>query len=68
MSATLGNLVDNNHGLRIFCDACSRESEVDVDQLLALYGRDLTLPEVGRKAKCRECGHKGGTVQVISVR
>ena len=46
MSATLGNLVDNNHGLRIFCDACSRESEVDVDQLLALYGRDLTLPEV----------------------
>ena len=68
MTATLANLLSNNHGLRVFCDACKRVTDVDVQALAAKYGRSVTLAEIGAKARCNECGGLGGSVQVVAVR
>ena len=68
MSATLANLLSNNHGLRVFCDACKRVADVDVDAMAAKYGRGVSLAEIGRKARCKACGALGGSVQVVAVR
>lgn len=68
MTATLANLLSNNHGLRVFCDACKRVAEVDVEQVAKRCGTAITLPEIGRRARCRDCGELGGSVQVVAVR
>jgi len=47
MTATLANLLSNNHGLRVFCDACKRVADVDVEAIAAKYGRSVTLTEIG---------------------
>ena len=31
MITTLANLLSNNHGLRVFCDACKSVADVDFD-------------------------------------
>ena len=67
MTATLANLLSNNHGLRVFCDACKRVADVDVETIAAKYGRSITLTEIGAKARCNECGGLGGSVQVVAV-
>ena len=67
-TATLNDLVQNDHGLRVFCDRCRRCAELDVPFLVSRYGTGMALPEVSRRAKCGECGGKGGSVQVVAVR
>ena len=68
MIATLANLLSNNHGLRVFCDACKRVTDVDVEKIAKGYGRDITLAQIGQKARCSACGNLGGSVQVVAVR
>ena len=68
MNATLVNLVANNNDLRVFCDQCSRCAELEVEALVERYGPAMPLPEIGRRSRCRECGAKGGSVQVVAVR
>ena len=51
MNVTLANLLSNNHGLRVFCDACKRVTDVDVQALAAKYGRGVMLTEIGAKAR-----------------
>ena len=64
MNATLKNLTDHNYGLKVCCNGCSRFSDLDVNQLVERYGLGMELPSIGQRAKCTECGHKGGRVQV----
>ena len=66
-TATLANLITNDNGLRVFCGACHRCRELDVNALADRFGPAMELPEIGRRARC-ECGHKGGAVQVVAVR
>ena len=68
MPTTLANLLSNNHGLRVFCDACMRVVDIDVQAIAAKYGRSVTLKEIGAKARCKACGGLGGSVQVVTVR
>ena len=68
MTATLANLLSNKHGLRVFCDACKRVAEVDVKAVAERCGTAITLPEIGRRARCKDCGELGGEVQVVAVR
>jgi len=56
MTATLANLLSNNHGLRVFCDACKRVAEVDVKAVAERCGTAITLPEIGRRARFQDCG------------
>ena len=51
MAATLANLLSNNHGLRVLCDARKRLAEVDVEQLAILCGTAIILPEIGHSLK-----------------
>jgi hypothetical protein len=65
--ATLDNLVANDNGLRVFCGHCHRCADLNVEALVRRYGGGMALPEIGKKAKCNECGGKGGSVQVVAV-
>jgi len=65
--ATLSNLTQNSFGLRVFCGACNRVAELDVDALADRYGPAMELPEIGKRARCLS-GHKGGAVQVVAAR
>lgn len=63
--ATLQNLITNDNGLRLFCDGCGHCVDVDVAVMVSRYGKAMALPEIGRRSRCRECGAKGGSVQVV---
>ena len=68
MTATLATLLSNNHGFRVFCDACKHVADIDVEAIAAKYGRGVMLTEIGAKTRCNECGGLGGSVQVVAVR
>lgn len=68
MTATLANLIANDNGLRVFCNACQRCAELDVHALVGRYGEAMELPEIGRRSRCKACGAKGGNVKVVAVR
>ncbi len=68
MTATLANLVANDHGLRVFCDACGRCGDLDVYDLVSRHGKATPLLEIGRRARCKSCGGKGGSVKVVAVK
>ncbi len=67
MPATLVSLIANNHGLRVFCGSCSHVVDMDVPKLAERYGKAMPLPEIARRASCRACGGRGGSVQVVAV-
>lgn len=66
--ATLSNVIQNDNDLRVFCDNCRRCRNLDVHALAKILGSDIPVPEIGRRARCTECGHKGGSMQVVAVR
>ena len=68
MTATLNNLIANDNGLRVLCDTCSRVADMDVPKLIHAYGGAMTLPEIGRRARCKVSGGRGGSVQGVAVR
>ena len=35
MTVSLANLLSNSHGLRVYCDACKRAADVDVEAIAA---------------------------------
>lgn len=65
--ATLSNLIANDNGLRVFCNGCYKCRELEVNALAAKYGTGMELPEIGKRARCKDCGTKGGSVQVVAV-
>ena len=67
MTATLANLLSNQHGLRVFCDACQRVADIDVQAIAARYGQSIALAQIGARARCKGCGELGGSVQVVAV-
>ena len=67
-AATLANLIANDNDLRVFCDACGRCADLDVEALTARYGGGMEVPDIGRRSRCTKCGHKGGDTQVVAVR
>jgi len=64
----LTNLIQNNNELRIFCNGCGRCHDLDVHALAKTLGPEMAVPAIGRRARCIECGHKGGAMQVVAVR
>ncbi len=66
--ATLANLITNDNDLRASCDACGRSELLDIPSLVARYGDDMALPEIGQRLRCQGCGAKVGRVQVVAVR
>jgi hypothetical protein len=68
MTATLANLIANDNGLRVFCNSCMRCVDLDVQALVGRYGGAMELPEIGRRSRCKACGAKGGSIQVVAVR
>jgi hypothetical protein len=68
MPATLANLITNDSDLRANCDACGRSELLDIPSLVAAYGEDMALPEIGQRLRCTGCGAKMGGVQVVAVR
>jgi hypothetical protein len=67
-AATLANLIANDNSLRVFCGGCQRCVDLDVGRLVERYGEGMPLPEIGRRSRCKACGAKGGSVQVVAVR
>ena len=67
MPATLNNVIKNGNGLRVFCEnpSCRIVRELDVHALAARFGGSLGVPEIGRRARCKDCGHLGGQMQVV---
>lgn len=35
MTASLANRIEDDHGLRVFCDACRRVADIDVEAIAA---------------------------------
>lgn len=68
MTATLANLVANDNDLRVFCNSCVRCVDLDVNALVERYGGAMPLPEIGRRSRCKACGARCGSVQVVAVR
>ncbi len=68
MIATLANLIRYDFGLRVFCNSCHKCRELEVNALAAKYGTSMELPEIGKRARCGDCGTKGGSVQVVAGR
>jgi hypothetical protein len=54
MTATLVSLIEKDYGLRLFCGACKRVSDIDVEAIAAKYGLSVTLTEIGAKAPDNE--------------
>ena len=46
---TLANLITNDNDLRASCDACGRSELLDIPTLVARYGDDMALPEIGQR-------------------
>ena len=65
-AATLENLVEHKNGFRLTCDGCHRVVEMNVDELVKKLGDQAELPAIAKRAKCKECGHKGGSVTVVA--
>jgi hypothetical protein len=66
--ATLANVIQNNNDLRIFCDGCGRCHDLGVHTLAKTLGPEMAVPEIGRRARCTEYGHWGGSMQVVVAR
>ena len=66
--ATLANLIQNGNDLRIFCNGCGRCCDLDVHALAKTLGPEMAVPKIGGRARCAECDHKGGSMQVVAVR
>lgn len=65
MPATLANLITNDSDLRA---NCGRSELLDIPTLVARFGDDMALPEIGQRLRCTGCGAKMGGVQVVAVR
>ena len=66
-SRLLANLVFKDYSLRVSFGFCGLEVNLDVDEMVPRHGEGLELPEIEKLARCRECGGKGASVQVVAV-
>ena len=41
-----------------------RHPDLDVNALAKTIGPQMAVAEIGRRARCTECGHRGGSMQV----
>lgn len=52
-------LIDDGYGLRVHCEKCGHDVELDLVGLAAKYGRETNFGKsVLPKMKCGECGAK----------
>ena len=58
-------LVLDGHRISIHCSDCGRHKVLKKDEVLKLD--DSTVPELGGKFRCRRCGSRNSTGQVIYV-
>jgi hypothetical protein len=66
-AATLGYLVDHDHGLRATCQDCAHQATLPVLHLAEQYGREVDVPTLRRALRCSECGSAKATVSVESA-
>jgi hypothetical protein len=64
MPATLDQLIRHNNLLRVFCDSCRRCETFEPFEIAELYGKELELPTLQKRLKCKVCGSRQSTVQV----
>lgn len=56
--ACLGDLKERGVNVFCWCNRCSHNAVVEIDQLLAELGPAFPVPEVGAKMRCSGCGCK----------
>ena len=54
------------HQLSITCSLCKHHTLLEVANLIAVVGGDITAHEVRQRARCNNCGVKGNnTYQIV---
>ena len=65
-SASLAFLLSTGGSrVEVVCLGCKRCPSVDIIALAATYGETTTIAEIGRRARCSVCGHKGAKLNPI---
>lgn len=64
MAVTVQDLKRNKHRIRLFCDACSRTVLLDPDELEV--PDETSVLVIAKHARCTQCGHLGGTAQIVA--
>ena len=56
-AGTVGDAIDDNHVIRIFCEdrGCRRVKEVDLEAVAKRHGRDLPLQRLLERSRCSVC-------------
>ena len=57
---TLGYLGECGATIYAVCDKCGRFTVAQLEEIARHVGWRATAYEVGKRLKCRECGHRGG--------
>ena len=67
MGSPLSNMLEHGETLRLFCrnPVCPRVVEPDVEDLARRFGPDYDVLDIGRRALCTACGHRGMEVQAV---
>lgn len=61
---TLGEML-KSFRLYAVCSACDRMVQLDVASLAALVGRDVTVQEVRRRVRCKQCGRRTRDIRIV---
>jgi len=57
---TLGYLGECGATIYVVCDRCSRFTIAKLEEIAKHAGWHASAAEVGKRLKCKECGHRGG--------
>jgi len=63
----IGSLSQHNLDVELQC-VCGHASLLDSRDMLQAYGPDLGLGDLVRRARCGQCGARGGAVPMIRYR
>lgn len=64
MAATLAYAIENNFLIRLFCDECNRCRTFDPGSIADVLGAATTIPALGQRCRCEQCGARQITAQV----
>ena len=64
MDATLGDAVEGDFLIRLFCLDCKKCKTYDPSSIAAVLGEHVTVPSLAKRGKCKSCGSRQAQVQV----
>ena len=56
--ACLGDLAREGLGIFCWCHRCQHHATLETDALLARFGPDHPVPEIGARLRCSGCGSR----------